>query len=144
MTTFYCLRFETPPAWRTRSPYLYPPGTGWPSYTPRHWIPFPSPFTTRRTTVEVFEPGSTREGILWSRLASLHNPSADRVSHTVPLLLCFQQFVAVDIGFQQLKLHCVQWIVVTRMHAYSCSAWEWVHPAVGWQWTFTTTSLFRL
>jgi hypothetical protein len=36
MTIFYCLRFETPPAWRARSPYLYPPGTGWPGYTPRH------------------------------------------------------------------------------------------------------------
>jgi hypothetical protein len=24
------LRFETPPTWRARSPYLYPPGTGWP------------------------------------------------------------------------------------------------------------------
>jgi hypothetical protein len=36
MTIFYCLRFETPPTWRTRSPYLYPPGTGRPSYSPRH------------------------------------------------------------------------------------------------------------
>jgi hypothetical protein len=26
-----------PPTWRTRSPYLYPLETGWPSYTPRHW-----------------------------------------------------------------------------------------------------------
>jgi hypothetical protein len=33
------LRFETPPTWRARSPYLYPPGTGWASYTHRHWIP---------------------------------------------------------------------------------------------------------
>jgi hypothetical protein len=54
-----CFRFEIPPTWRTRSPYLYPPGTGWPSYTPRHRVPFSSPFTTRRTTVEVFEPAST-------------------------------------------------------------------------------------
>jgi hypothetical protein len=38
MTTFYCFRFETPPTWRTRSLYLYPPGTGWPGYTPRHWV----------------------------------------------------------------------------------------------------------
>jgi hypothetical protein len=30
--TFYCLRFGT------RSLYLYPPGTGWPGYTPRHWV----------------------------------------------------------------------------------------------------------
>jgi hypothetical protein len=26
---FYCLRFEIPPNWRARSPYLYPPGTRW-------------------------------------------------------------------------------------------------------------------
>jgi hypothetical protein len=38
MTTFYCLRLESPPTWRARSPYLYPPGTGWPSYTPIHWV----------------------------------------------------------------------------------------------------------
>jgi hypothetical protein len=38
MTTFYCLRFETPPTLRTRSLYLYPPGTRWPGYTPRHWV----------------------------------------------------------------------------------------------------------
>jgi hypothetical protein len=38
MTTFYCLRFETPPTWRARCPYLYPPGIGWPDYNPRHWV----------------------------------------------------------------------------------------------------------
>jgi hypothetical protein len=36
----YCLRFETPPTWRATSPYLYPPGTGWAGYTPRHWVSF--------------------------------------------------------------------------------------------------------
>jgi hypothetical protein len=50
-------KFETPPTCRARSPYLYPPGTGWPRYTPRHWVPFSSPPTTRR--VEVFESAST-------------------------------------------------------------------------------------
>jgi hypothetical protein len=40
MTTFYCLRFETPSNWRVRSAYLYPPGTGWPGYTPE---PEPEP-----------------------------------------------------------------------------------------------------
>jgi hypothetical protein len=38
MIIFYSLRFETPPTWRERSQYLYPPGTGWSSYTPRHWV----------------------------------------------------------------------------------------------------------
>jgi hypothetical protein len=49
MTTFYCLRFETPL------------GTGWSGYTARHWVPFSSPSTTRRATVEVFDPASRRD-----------------------------------------------------------------------------------
>jgi hypothetical protein len=40
MIIFFCLRFETPPTWRVRPPYLYRPGTGWSGYTPRHWVPF--------------------------------------------------------------------------------------------------------
>jgi hypothetical protein len=60
-TTFYYLRFETPPTWRARPPYLYPPGTGCPSYTIRYWLPFSLPSTTLRATVEVFNPASTRE-----------------------------------------------------------------------------------
>jgi hypothetical protein len=51
MTIFYCLKFETPPTCRARSPYLYPPGRGWSSYNPRHWVPFSSPPTTLRATV---------------------------------------------------------------------------------------------
>jgi hypothetical protein len=54
---FTVFRFEIPPTWRARSPYLYPPGTGWPGYTPRHWVPFSSPPTTRRE----FDPASTRD-----------------------------------------------------------------------------------
>jgi hypothetical protein len=45
MSIFYCLRFETPPTWRAKSPYLYHPETGWPSYTPRQWVNF-SPLPT--------------------------------------------------------------------------------------------------
>jgi hypothetical protein len=29
-----------------------------PRYTPGHWVPFPSPLTTRRATVEVFYPNA--------------------------------------------------------------------------------------
>jgi hypothetical protein len=60
ITTFYYLRFETPPTWRARSPYLYPPGTEWLSYNLRRWVPFLSPPTASRATVEVFEPTSTQ------------------------------------------------------------------------------------
>jgi hypothetical protein len=48
MTIFYCLKFEAPPTWRARSPYLCSPGTEWPSYIPRHWVPFSSSPTTRK------------------------------------------------------------------------------------------------
>jgi hypothetical protein len=68
MTTFYCLRFETPPTWRARSTYLYPPGTGWPGYTPRHWVLFSAPPTTRRATVALFDPAFTWDDsvLIWT------------------------------------------------------------------------------
>jgi hypothetical protein len=53
MATYYSLRFETPSTWWVRSPYLYPPGTGWPSYRPRHWVLFSLPPTTRMATVDM-------------------------------------------------------------------------------------------
>jgi hypothetical protein len=34
--------------WRARSPYLYPPETGWPSYTPGNLVPFSWPLKTLR------------------------------------------------------------------------------------------------
>jgi hypothetical protein len=37
--------------------------TGWPSYTPRHRVPFSSPSTTCRPAVEVFLPASKRAGM---------------------------------------------------------------------------------
>jgi hypothetical protein len=43
VTIFCCLRFENPPTGWTWSPFLYPPGTGWPSYTSRHRLSFSSP-----------------------------------------------------------------------------------------------------
>jgi hypothetical protein len=54
-------QIRDPPTWRAISTYLYFPGRGWPSYTPRHWVSFSSPPTTRRATVEVFEPASMRD-----------------------------------------------------------------------------------
>jgi hypothetical protein len=50
---------DSPPTWRARFLYFYPPGTGWTNYTPRHWIPFSSPPTTRRAKVELFDLAST-------------------------------------------------------------------------------------
>jgi hypothetical protein len=76
MTIFYCLRFETPPTWRTRSPYLYPPGTVWPGYTPRHWVPISSPPTTRRASVEIFDTWKLRNlPFVTSRRTEYRSPS---------------------------------------------------------------------
>jgi hypothetical protein len=61
VTIFYCLRFETPPNWRSMSPYFYPPRTGWLGCTPIYWVPFSSPPTIPRVKAEVFEPASTRD-----------------------------------------------------------------------------------
>jgi hypothetical protein len=61
ITTFYCLQFEIPPTWWARSPHLYPPGTGWPGYTPRQWVPFSLPPTTRRAMEKVFDSTSIRD-----------------------------------------------------------------------------------
>jgi hypothetical protein len=61
LTTIFTVSYETPPTWGARSPYLYPPGTRWPRYTPWHLVPFLSPLTTRRAKVEVFYPASTRD-----------------------------------------------------------------------------------
>jgi hypothetical protein len=41
--------------------HLYPPGRGLLGYILRHWVPFSSPPTTRRPTVEVFDPATTRD-----------------------------------------------------------------------------------
>jgi hypothetical protein len=35
---YFTVSSETSPTWRARFPYLYSPGTGWPSYTPGHWV----------------------------------------------------------------------------------------------------------
>jgi hypothetical protein len=72
MTIFYCLRFKTPPTWRTRSPYLYLPETWWPSYNPRHWVSFLLPPTTCRARVEVYEPTFT-QGKLQLLTGPAHN-----------------------------------------------------------------------
>jgi hypothetical protein len=87
----YYLRFETPPTSRARSPYFYPPGTGWPSYTctSRHWVPFSSPPTTRRTMVEVLEPAFTRGSLGFSPALHFIQPRhGPHKKHSLQQLYC--------------------------------------------------------
>jgi hypothetical protein len=62
VTIFYYLGFENPPTWKARSPYLYPTGTGWPSYTPRHWVPFSSPGYLGRQSESLYIPSARKRG----------------------------------------------------------------------------------
>jgi hypothetical protein len=83
VTIFYSLRFETPPTWKARSPYLYPLGTGWTNYyNPRHWVLFSSPPTTSRAPVEVFEPAFTRGTNLNYNKFSLYRLRTDNTKNT--------------------------------------------------------------
>jgi hypothetical protein len=70
MTTFYCLRFETPPTWWARVPKLYP----------RHLVLFSSPPTTRRATVGVLDHWT-------SQLNCLQENSAVRTSSKAPFFV---------------------------------------------------------
>jgi hypothetical protein len=47
MTTFYCLRFETPPTWRASSPYLFPQEQGGPVIPPGTGFPFIASYDTQ-------------------------------------------------------------------------------------------------
>jgi hypothetical protein len=46
--SYFSVSNKTPPTCRVRFPYLYPPGTGWPSYIPGLWVLFTSSLSTRR------------------------------------------------------------------------------------------------
>jgi hypothetical protein len=67
MITSYCIRFDTVQPGGP-SPHIYNPQEyGWPSYTPRHWVPFLSRPMTRRAMVEVFDPASTWDIQIWDQ-----------------------------------------------------------------------------
>jgi hypothetical protein len=68
--------FEILPTWRTRSLYLYPPGTGWPSYNPRHWVPFAYPLTSQGYGARILTPlHSGTVSLSLSLSVSLSHPS---------------------------------------------------------------------
>jgi hypothetical protein len=81
MTIFCRLRSEALPTWRARSPYLYLPGTGWPNYISMHCVTFPSPPTTHRATVEVFERASTRGSGRLRLVVSIYNLGMDNIEN---------------------------------------------------------------
>jgi hypothetical protein len=75
VTILYCL-IEGSPNLESQDPIFISPWNRVAQLYPRHWIPFPSPLTTRRATVEVLQPSPNLEdqaplyvppGTGWSR-----------------------------------------------------------------------------
>jgi hypothetical protein len=67
-SVFYCVNFETPPPnLEGHVSVMISPRNRWPSYT---WVPFSSPPTTRSTTVDVFQPATTRRILIIYRVMS--------------------------------------------------------------------------
>jgi hypothetical protein len=56
-------------------------------------LPFSSPPTTRRITVEVFDPASTRESLANELNWLFHNFGANRICHHVLQFLCYSVFL---------------------------------------------------
>jgi hypothetical protein len=55
LTIFYCLRFEAPPTWRARSPYLHPQEQGGPIISPWNgFVTTPSLPTTNTSTLSYY------------------------------------------------------------------------------------------
>jgi hypothetical protein len=87
-TIFYCPNSWDSPNLEGQVPVFISPKTGWHRYTSVHCVPFPSPFTTRRATVEVFYPASTRE----LKKEFLLNPVSELISYPTGRIssLCYK------------------------------------------------------
>jgi hypothetical protein len=104
------IRFRTSPTCRARSSYLYSLGTGWPSYTPWHSVPFSLPLTTHWATVKVFESAATQataHSVI--TIDSLCSLSTGRIENTSPtssiVALCSYRMDCVENTASKL-LHC--------------------------------------
>jgi hypothetical protein len=117
-------QIQDSPSWRARSPYLYPAGRGWPSHTPRYWVLFSSPPTTRRAMMEEFKPTSCFQDNSSARTMQktqllyccrgmfttlLHSNScgADHIENTVLLLLHACMLQALPSNSHYLQSHCL-------------------------------------
>jgi hypothetical protein len=120
-------------------------------------------YPQRRGSLFVASYGGSIQPRLHTGLPPLVSPglltkpfSRPRISHRSQQLILSHSYLAV-LSTMRCRVYVFSAVKFTlravnhsnksrcvAMYAYSCSAWECVHPAVGWQWTFAPTSLFRL
>jgi hypothetical protein len=81
-------------------PVFISPGPWWPSYIPKHWVPFSSPSTTRRATVEAFDPA--------------YNISRRTTENTISILVVQQYldpYIETDV---RLSAYCIATALLVR------------------------------
>jgi hypothetical protein len=105
----YCLRFETPPTWRARSPYLYPPGRRWLSYNPQALSSlFVVSFDSQGYGGDV---GTRLHTGSWS---SLYNLDTDCTENTASNISSTAACVSVAVITWRLLSHCLEIGVFTE------------------------------
>jgi hypothetical protein len=111
-----------PQPWGPSPHYLYSPGTGWPSYTPRHWVPF---------SVQSTAAGPRQHSRSW-----FQDPSGPTTKY-----LFFSGFYVFSNGASSLTRGRVWLLLVTPHLLRSDSAISHSHLLA--QLTLHLTSLFR-
>jgi hypothetical protein len=115
---FYCLRF------RSRSLYLYPPGTGWPGYTPRHWVHTDTDTHTHTHTIQFSRCHATFSLVvcaLWSNRAMLVRCLGNNVG------LPYPGFQAIRHNIYQATRHNIQ-LSTLKKEAPNCFQTFVSHP----------------
>jgi hypothetical protein len=84
-------------------------------------LPFSSSPTTRRVTVEVFDPASTRDGGDSTELCSLYSPGTDRTENVSSIIAC-----PVVGGETTCPQSCSLGTVVVLSPVYTAVTWQWV------------------
>jgi hypothetical protein len=74
-----CQLLTEPPNWMNRSPYFWSCETGWPSYTPRHWVTSDVKRATSRTQSSLWASEGNKQ--THYRFARLPSDTINRVLH---------------------------------------------------------------
>jgi hypothetical protein len=99
MTIFYCLSWGSPNL-GARLPYFYPPGTGWPSYTPGTGFPFLCLLRLARLRWRYSNPPPHEVEV--NLRPTVSRPVCSDVRR--PSGTCDQFFFLLEISFRQLRL----------------------------------------
>jgi hypothetical protein len=116
-----------PPTWTARSPCLYSPGTGWPNYTPKHWVPFSSP-RLAGLGWWYWNP-CPRGGDSTELYSSLYSPGKDSKESVSSIIVFCRLFT---------QLFTWQWVYISVWNCATYERWSLGSPHRGSRWTHGT------